>query len=88
MLDTKLVNNFVIGIDDDITNLSLKHFEFNYKENYKEFKIFGFGSDGLVSASKDMLKILGESSYVQGYFEYDSKKSGGVTISHLRTSKS
>lgn len=87
MLDTKLVNNFVIGIDDDITNLSLKHFEFNYKENYKEFKIFGFGSDGLVSASKDMLKILGESSYVQGYFEYDSKKSGGVTISHLRTSK-
>ena len=87
MLDTKLVNNFVIGIDDDITNLSLKHFEFNYKENYREFKIFGFGSDGLVSASKDMLKILGESSYVQGYFEYDSKKSGGVTISHLRTSK-
>jgi pyruvate-ferredoxin/flavodoxin oxidoreductase len=56
--------------------------------NFREFKIYGYGSDGLVSASKDILKELGAKNYVQGYYEYDSKKSGGVTISHLRLSKS
>ena len=84
MLDNDLQNNFTIGINDDVTNLSLPHFDYKIKTNYREFKIYGFGSDGLVSASKDILKILGEKNYVQGYYEYDSKKSGGVTISHLR----
>ena len=77
-------NNFTVGITDDVTNTSLKHYDFSLKNNYREFKIFGFGSDGMVSASKNILKILGDNNYVQGYFEYDSKKSGGVTISHLR----
>ena len=54
----------------------------------KEIKVYGFGSDGMVGASKNFMKVLGEkeNQYVQGYFEYDSKKSGGVTISHLRMS--
>ena len=48
--------------------------------------IYGFGSDGMVSTSKDILKIVGDNTpnYVQGYFQYDSKKSGGVTICNLR----
>ena len=51
-----------------------------------EMLIYGFGSDGMVSTSKDILKIVGDNTpnYVQGYFQYDSKKSGGVTRSHLR----
>ena len=56
------------------------------KENYAEIKIYGYGSDGSIGASKDLLKIIGEGKFVQGYFEYDSKKSGGLTISHLRFS--
>ena len=57
--------------------------------NQTSFKVFGYGSDGMVSACKDFMKITGEATeaYVQGYFQYDSKKSGGVTISHLRFSK-
>ena len=77
-------NNFTVGIDDDVTNTSIEHYDFEFENNYREFKIFGFGSDGMVSASKNILKVLGDDNYVQGYFEYDSKKSGGVTISHLR----
>ena len=77
-------NNFTVGIDDDVTNTSIEHYDFEFENNYREFKIFGFGSDGMVSASKNILKVLGNDNYVQGYFEYDSKKSGGVTISHLR----
>ena len=77
-------DNFTIGIDDDVTNLSLKPVDINIKPDYKEIKVFGFGSDGMVGASKNFMKVLGEENYVQGYFEYDSKKSGGVTISHLR----
>ena len=87
MLKNEPKNNFTIGIIDDITNTNLPRHEYNYQNDFTEFKIFGFGSDGLVSASKDILKILGEKNYVQGYFEYDSKKSGGVTVSHLRISK-
>jgi len=86
MLKNELKDHFTIGIIDDVTNTSLKNYPYEHNDNYREFKIFGFGSDGLVSASQDILKILGEKGYVQGYFEYDSKKSGGVTISHLRTS--
>ena len=79
-------NNFTIGIVDDVTNLSLEPKEIDYKPDYKEIKVFGFGSDGMVGASKNFMKVLGDidGNYVQGYFEYDSKKSGGVTISHLR----
>ena len=78
-------NNFTIGIDDDVTKLSLPYEEINL-DNSKEIFIYGYGSDGMVSASKSIINILGESNYVQGYFEYDSKKSGGVTKSHLRFS--
>lgn len=86
MLETSPRNNFTIGINDDVTKLSLKEEHIEIENDNKEIKIVGFGSDGMVSASKDLLKILHASKdlYVQGYFEYDSKKSGGVTISHLR----
>lgn len=86
MLDDQPKNNFTIGIVDDKTKLSLPvKEEYNLNLSTLELKIYGFGSDGMVSASKDLLKIIGEEKkYVQGYFEYDSKKSGGVTISHLR----
>lgn len=82
----KMKNHFTLGIIDDVTNTSLEIKEYNIKKNWKEIKIFGFGSDGMVSASKNILKVIGskDGNFVQGYFEYDSKKSGGVTISHLR----
>ena len=87
MLETNPQNNFTIGIEDDVTKLSLPTKEYNIDLPLTEIKIYGFGSDGMVSASKDLLKIIGENNkYVEGYFEYDSKKSGGVTISHLRIS--
>ena len=89
MLDNKLQNNFTIGINDDVTNLSLKEYDYQINLNAREIKIFGFGSDGMVSASKEILKIIAKDDfYVQGYFEYDSKKSGGVTVSNLRFGKS
>ena len=83
---TKPKNRFTVGIVDDVTNLSIPPKEIDLKIDYKEIKVFGFGSDGMVGASKNFMKVLGSRSdtYVQGYFEYDSKKSGGVTISHLR----
>ncbi len=82
----KIFNNFTIGIVDDVTKLSLKTTKFNVPSKNYEMLIYGFGSDGMVSASKDIIKITGTGSnaFVQGYFEYDSKKSGGVTIAHLR----
>ncbi|MBQ8892772.1 MAG: pyruvate:ferredoxin (flavodoxin) oxidoreductase [Bacilli bacterium] len=85
----KIFNNFTIGIYDDVTNLSLKIKKFNIPSKNYEMLIYGFASDGMVSASKDIIKITGNgtNAYVQGYFEYDSKKSGGVTISHLRFGK-
>ena len=84
MLKKNTKNNFTIGIADDVTFTDLLKHGYTTKNKYTEFKIYGFGSDGLVSASKDILKIIGKTNSVQGYFEYDSKKSGGVTISHLR----
>ncbi len=83
-------NHFTIGITDDLTHLSLEPKKINIKTDYKEIKVWGFGSDGMVGASKNFMKVLGdkENTYVQGYFEYDSKKSGGVTISHLRVGPS
>ena len=91
-LDTRDVhNNFTVGIEDDITNLSVPYDpKFIVPKQSVEFLIYGFGSDGMVSASKDLMKITGTytNAYVQGYFQYDSKKSGGVTISNLRFGKS
>ena len=80
-------HNFTIGINDDVTNLSLEEDDFTIK-NSKEILIYGYGSDGMVSASKSIIKLVGDNTdkYVQGYFQYDSKKSGGVTKSHLRIS--
>ena len=86
MLASSPKHNFTIGINDDITYLSLPTEDYSIDLGVSEFKIYGFGSDGMVSASKDILTLVNEAhgKYVQGYFEYDSKKSGGVTISHLR----
>ena len=88
MLEDNPHHNFTIGITDDVTNLSLAPYPIDIASKHQEISIYGFGSDGMVSASKDMLKIVHESldKFVQGYFEYDSKKSGGVTVSHLRYS--
>jgi len=82
------VNHFTIGINDDVTNLSLPYNDFNLNNKHKELLIYGYGSDGMVSTSKDVIKIIGDntSNFVQGYFQYDSKKSGGVTRCHLRIS--
>ena len=87
MLEESPKENFTIGIKDDLTHLSLEIEDYEIELPTYEMKIYGFGSDGMVSASKDMLHILGEKNEVQGYFEYDSKKSGGVTISHMRLGK-
>ena len=91
ILDTRdMHNNFTLGIKDDITNLSIPYDnKFYIPTNNIEFLVYGYGSDGMVSASKDLMKITGTytNAYVQGYFQYDSKKSGGVTISNLRFSK-
>ena len=81
--------DFTIGITDDITNKSLKDSIFPLNSKNFEILIYGFGSDGMVSASKDIIKITGENTeaFTQGYFEYDSKKSGGLTRCHLRFGK-
>ena len=82
-------NNFTVGIEDDVTNKSLK-VDYDFKiSNSEEMLIYGYGSDGMVSASKSIIKTVGQNTekYVQGYFQYDSKKSGGVTICHLRFNK-
>ena len=90
-LDTRDVHtNFTVGIEDDVTNLSIPYDEkFMIPSENAEFLIYGYGSDGMVSASKDLMKITGTytNAYVQGYFQYDSKKSGGVTIANLRFGK-
>ncbi len=82
---------FTIGINDDVTNLSL---ELGERVNAApagatRCKFWGFGSDGTVGANKDAIKIIGDNTdlYAQAYFDYDSKKSGGVTMSHLRFGK-
>ena len=87
--DPKKFNGFTIGIFDDVTNKSLKEKKFDYDNGAHEILIYGFGSDGMVTASKDIIKITGTNTeaYTQGYFEYDSKKSGGLTRCHLRFSK-
>ena len=88
-LNGEMKNGFTIGINDDVTNLSLYYDDtFKVSNNSYQMLIYGYGSDGMVSTSKDILKIVGDNTkkYVQGYFQYDSKKSGGVTRSHIRIS--
>jgi len=84
-------NGFTVGIIDDVTFLSLPVGEpVNITpEGTYEAKFFGIGSDGTVGANKNSIKIIGDHTdlYVQAYFAYDSKKSGGITISHLRFGK-
>ena len=80
---------FTIGINDDVSNLSL-NFEkkYEYINKSKECKFFGLGSDGMIGSAKNITKIIGENSDfdIQYYPQYDSRKSGGLTISHLRFS--
>ncbi len=84
-------NNFTVGIVDDITFTSLPINEEidATPERLVQCKFWGLGGDGTVGANKDAIKIIGDNTdmYVQGYFAYDSKKSGGVTVSHLRFGK-
>jgi pyruvate-ferredoxin/flavodoxin oxidoreductase len=79
---------FTVGITDDVTNLSLKvEAGFNPEPSGNvRAKFWGLGSDGTVGANQSAIKIIGNNTekYAQGYFAYDSKKSGGITISHLR----
>ena len=80
---------FTVGVTDDVTNTSLE-IENKFLDNISDFsmRVYGLGSDGSVSSVKNTIKILGKetASYVQGYFDYDSKKSGSLTISHMRSS--
>ena len=82
---------FTIGITDDVTNLSLevKENPVTTPEGTINCKFWGLGADGTVGANKNSIKIIGDNTdmYAQAYFDYDSKKSGGVTISHLRFGK-
>ncbi len=82
-------NQFTIGINDDVTHSSLewdKTFRTDALDSCSQALFYGLGSDGTVSANKNSIKIIGETTelHAQGYFVYDSKKSGAVTISHLR----
>ena len=84
-------NHFTVGIHDDLTNTSLD-FSTQYNaapEGTVSCKFYGLGSDGTVGANKNSIKIIGDHTdmYAQGYFFYDSKKSGGITVSHLRFGK-
>ncbi|NLC32239.1 MAG: pyruvate:ferredoxin (flavodoxin) oxidoreductase [Clostridiales bacterium] len=85
-------NHFTVGIEDDVTHLSLP---LGDRLNAApagtvSCKFYGLGSDGTVGANKNSIKIIGDHTplYAQGYFAYDSKKSGGLTVSHLRFGKS
>jgi len=84
-------NHFTVGINDDVTHTSLTVEEgFDVApEGTVQCKFWGLGADGTVGANKSAIKIIGDHTdmYAQGYFAYDSKKSGGVTISHLRFGK-
>ncbi|MBQ7409618.1 MAG: pyruvate:ferredoxin (flavodoxin) oxidoreductase [Alphaproteobacteria bacterium] len=91
MMQNKLHHNFTVGIDDDLTHLSLdtdKSFTIENKD-VKTAILYGIGSDGTVGAVKNIVKIVGENSdlYPQSYAVYDSKKSCGITQSHIRFSE-
>ncbi len=89
--EKKPKNHFTVGIIDDVTNTSLPiRRQVNAApEGTIACKFFGLGSDGTVGANKNSIKIIGDHTplYAQGYFAYDSKKSGGLTVSHLRFGK-
>lgn len=83
-------NHFTLGIYDDLTHTSLDFSEpFFTHSPHTSCKFYGLGSDGTVGANKNSIKIIGDQTdlFVQGYFCYDSRKSGGTTISHLRYGK-
>ncbi len=90
-LDGKCTHGFTVGINDDLSHTSIevtKHIN-SLPEGTISCKFWGLGSDGTVGANKNSIKIIGENTdmYAQGYFQYDSKKSGGITRSHLRFGK-
>ncbi|MDR0805051.1 MAG: pyruvate:ferredoxin (flavodoxin) oxidoreductase [Oscillospiraceae bacterium] len=88
VFDNKTKKEFTVGITDDVTNLSLEVKEKlnTIPEGTTSCKFWGLGSDGTVGANKNSIKIIGDHTdkYAQAYFAYDSKKSGGITVSHLR----
>ena len=90
-LDGACFHGFTVGIEDDVTHTSLPVGPVleTEPEGTVRCKFWGYGSDGTVGANKNSITIIGDNTdlYAQGYFEYDSKKSGGVTISHLRFGK-
>ncbi|MEQ9301803.1 MAG: pyruvate:ferredoxin (flavodoxin) oxidoreductase [Cyclobacteriaceae bacterium] len=90
-LDAGGHHDFTVGINDDVTHRSIEVKEEidSEQEDIVRCKFWGYGSDGTVSANKNAIKIIGESTdqFVQGYFQYDSNKSGGYTVSHLRFGK-
>lgn len=84
-------NNFTVGIIDDVTNTSLEwddNFDIEGNDTFRAL-FYGLGSDGTVGANKNTIKIIGEETdnYAQGYFVYDSKKAGSLTVSHVRFGK-
>jgi pyruvate-ferredoxin/flavodoxin oxidoreductase len=87
-LDGAAFHGFTVGINDDVTGTSLEVKEIinTIPEGTISCKFWGLGSDGTVGANKNSIKIIGDNTdkFAQGYFEYDSKKSGGITRSHLR----
>ncbi|MEH2319529.1 pyruvate:ferredoxin (flavodoxin) oxidoreductase [Nostoc sp.] len=91
LAQTKPKNHFTIGINDDVSHTSLS-FDPNFStesDNVVRAMFYGLGADGTVGANKNSIKIIGEETdnYAQGYFVYDSKKSGSMTVSHLRFGK-
>ncbi|MGJ5629264.1 pyruvate:ferredoxin (flavodoxin) oxidoreductase [Nostoc sp. CALU 1950] len=91
LAEAKPKNHFTIGINDDVTYTSL-NFDPNFStesDNVVRAMFYGLGADGTVGANKNSIKIIGEETdnYAQGYFVYDSKKSGSMTVSHLRFGK-
>lgn len=90
-LDGACFHGFTVGIEDDVTKTSLPLGPVleTEPEGTVRCKFWGYGSDGTVGANKNSITIIGDNTdlFAQGYFEYDSKKSGGVTISHLRFGK-
>jgi len=90
-LNDACFHGFTVGINDDVTHTSvpIKEDINTLPEETISCKFWGFGSDGTVGANKNSIKIIGDNTdlYAQGYFQYDSKKSGGITRSHLRFGK-
>jgi len=86
LLAAKPKNHFTVGINDDVTFTSIPYdAEWSTEpDNVTRAMFYGLGSDGTVGANKNSIKIICEKYYGQGYFEYDSKKSGSTTVSHLR----